>query len=95
LSCASDPDSSATVRDIGGLASRNSGVTGTPEQIAAQLVQSQAVGVDGINVINATIPGSYNEFIDYVMPELRRRGLARVGYEPGTHRAARYRGAFG
>ena len=72
-------------------------------------MQWQAAGVDGINVINATIPGSHCEFIDYVLPELRRRGFARVGYEPGTlrhkltgrntlpgtHRAARYRGAFG
>jgi FMN-dependent oxidoreductase (nitrilotriacetate monooxygenase family) len=97
-----------TVRDIGILASRSSRVTGTPEQIAAQLCHWQEAGIDGINVINATIPGSYSEFIDHVMPVLRRRGLARDHYESGSlrhkfsgrdtlpqsHPAARYRGAF-
>ncbi len=98
----------ATVRDIGVLTGRASRVAGTPEQIADALAAWQAVGVDGINVINATIPGSYEEFIDAVLPELRKRGLARTGYEPGTlrrklfgrdrlptnHPAAAYRGAF-
>jgi hypothetical protein len=64
--------------------------------------------VDGINVVNATIPGSYDEFIDHVLPTLRDRGLAHREYAPGTlrrklwgvdrvsarHPAARYRGAF-
>jgi hypothetical protein len=58
--------------------------------------------------VNATIPGSYDIFIDEVLPVLRRRGLAREAYEPGTlrkkifgadrlsdrHPAAAYRGAF-
>ena len=97
-----------TVRDIGLLASRASRVTGTPEQIADQLAHWQEAGIDGINVINATIPGSYEEFIDFVMPVLRRRGLARDHYEAGSlrhklsgrdtvpqsHPAARDRGSF-
>lgn len=98
----------ATLRDIGVLASRASRVTGTPEQIADQLAVWQAAGVDGINVINATIPGSYTEFIEHIMPVLQKRGLARTSYTPGTlrrkltgrdtlpdtHPAAAYRGAF-
>jgi len=69
---------------------------------------SGSTGVDGINVINATIPGSYEEFIDHLLPVLRDRGLARRGYAEGTlrrklfgsdrlsdrHPAAQYRGAF-
>lgn len=103
------PDRVATVRDIGLLASRSSRVSGTPESIAERLSQWQAAGIDGINVINATIPGSYTEFIGEVMPVLRARGLARDAYEPGTlrhklfghdrlrstHSAARYRNFFG
>ena len=98
----------ATVRDIGRLAGTSSRVTGTPEQIARQLATWQAAGIDGVNVINATIPGSYTEFIEHVMPELRRRGLAKEAYAPGTlrrkifghdrlpptHPATAYRGAF-
>ena len=98
----------ATVRDIGRLAGTSSRVTGTPEQIAQQLATWQAAGIDGVNVINATIPGSYTEFIEHVMPELRKRGLAKEAYAPGplrrkifghdrlppTHPATAYRGAF-
>ncbi len=98
----------ATVRDLGLLTGTSSRVTGTPEQIAQQLATWQEAGIDGVNVINATIPGSYTEFIEHVMPELRRRGLAKEAYTPGslrrkifghdrlppTHPAAAYRGAF-
>lgn len=98
----------ATVRDVGLLASQASRVTGTPEHIADQLAMWQEAGIDGINVINATIPGSYTEFIEHVMPVLRKRGLAKEAYSPGTlrrklfgcdtvpatHPAAAYRNTF-
>jgi long-chain alkane monooxygenase len=66
-------------------------------------------GVHGINVVKAEIPGSYEEFVDHVIPVLRERGLAQREYAegtlrrklfgrrdrlPDTHPAARYRGAF-
>ena len=97
------------VGDFAELRSRSSRIVGTPEMIADQLRLWREAGVDGINVINATIPGSYDEFIDEVLPVLRERGLAR-GREAndgtlrsalfGTdqlnerHPAAQYRGAF-
>jgi len=95
----------ATVRDIAVLTIRSSRVTGTPEHIAQQLATWQEAGIDGINVTNATIPGSYTEFIEHV---LRKQGLAREAYTPGTlrrklfgrdtlpdtHPATAYRGAF-
>ena len=97
-----------TVRDVMHLMSRRTRVVGTPEQIADRLASYREAGVDGVNVINATIPGSYDEFIERVMPTLRERGLAADGYREGTlrqklfghdrlterHPAARYRGAF-
>lgn len=99
----------ATVRDLGLLQGRNSRVVGTPETIADQLAQWRDAGVDGINVVNATIPGSYVDFVDHVIPVLQDRGLAQREYAPGTtraklfgsdllpesHPAAQYRGAFG
>ncbi|MGG3574522.1 LLM class flavin-dependent oxidoreductase [Bacillus gobiensis] len=102
-------DRTPTVRDLARLRSKNSRIVGTPETIANQLELWRKAGVDGINVINATIPGSYEEFINFVMPVLRKRGLARdEPVESGTlryklfgrdrlserHPAARYRGAF-
>jgi alkanesulfonate monooxygenase SsuD/methylene tetrahydromethanopterin reductase-like flavin-dependent oxidoreductase (luciferase family) len=98
----------ATVRDLGLLQARNSRVVGTPETISDQLQQWRNAGVDGINVVNATIPGSYEEFVDHVIPVLQDRGLAQRQYATGTtraklfgtdllpdrHPAAHYRGAF-
>lgn len=97
-----------TVRDLSLLSGRSGRVTGTPEQIADQLVLWRAAGIDGVNVINATLPGTYLEFGEHVMPVLRKRGLAKKAYTPGTlrqkifgrdrlpdtHPAAAYRNAF-
>jgi len=102
------PDRRPTVADIGLFLAERGRVVGTPEQIADELERWRDAGVDGINVVNHTIPGSYQEFIDHVMPVLRDRGLARREYAPGTlrrklfgadrlsarHPATRYRGAF-
>jgi FMN-dependent oxidoreductase (nitrilotriacetate monooxygenase family) len=101
-------DREPVVADIAYLQAHNSRVVGTPEQIADQLAIWQAAGVDGINVINWVIPGSFEEFADKVMPVLRARGLAQSEYAAGPlrqklfgaallndrHPAARYRGAF-
>ncbi|WP_020498704.1 LLM class flavin-dependent oxidoreductase [Sciscionella marina] len=76
----------ATVRDLGLLQSRNTRVVGTPERIADRLTAWRAAGIDGVNVINATLPGSYAEFIEHVMPVLVQRGLARPVTETGTAR---------
>lgn len=100
-----------TVKDLAILRSKRTRIVGTPETIAdrLELWREAGVGVDGINVVNATIPGSYEEFIDQVMPVLRKRGLVRSLKDEsetlrhklfGTdrlsdrHPAARYRGAF-
>ncbi|OZC68667.1 LLM class flavin-dependent oxidoreductase [Rhodococcus sp. 15-725-2-2b] len=101
-------DREPTVRDLAHMRTRSGRVVGTPESIADRLEQWRDAGVDGINVINSTIPGSYLEFIDHLMPVLRQRGLAQREYGRGTvrakltgrdrlpvsHPAARYRGAF-
>jgi long-chain alkane monooxygenase len=101
-------DREPVVGDLAWLQARNSRIVGTPELIADRLKQWQAAGVDGINVINWVIPGSFEEFADRVLPVLRARGLAQTEYADGPlrqkhfgapllndrHPAARYRGAF-
>jgi alkanesulfonate monooxygenase SsuD/methylene tetrahydromethanopterin reductase-like flavin-dependent oxidoreductase (luciferase family) len=84
-------------------------IVGTPEQIADELARWQDAGVDGINLVNARNPESYEEFVDHVTPVLRGRGLMQRDYAEGTlrhklfgrgdrlperHPAARYRSAF-
>ena len=103
------PGGNPTLADVARYRTEAQQVTGTPEQIADELERWQDAGVDGINIINAILPGSYTDFIDGVLPELRRRGLAQSEYAPGTlreklfgagpllnerHRASQFRGAF-
>ncbi|GAA1138682.1 NtaA/DmoA family FMN-dependent monooxygenase [Nesterenkonia lutea] len=71
------PNGRVTLRDLARFRAQSTRVVGTPEQIADELADWQDAGIDGINVINSTIPGSYDEFIEHVLPVLRDRGLAR------------------
>ena len=89
------------------MRSRASGqfLTGTPEQIADKFQTWHEAGVDGFNIVYAVTPGTFADFIEGVVPELRRRGLVQADYAPGTlreklfgharlparHPAARYR----
>ena len=79
-------DREPVVGDLARLQAQNTPVDGTPEQIADELEKWQAAGVDGINVINWVIPGSFEEFADKVMPVLRERGLAQSEYAEGPLR---------
>ncbi len=62
-------------------------VIGTPEQIAdvmqAWFTQGAA---DGFNILPAITPVSVNEFVDHVVPILKKRGLMRTEYEATTLR---------
>jgi alkanesulfonate monooxygenase len=63
-------------------------VKGTPRQIADELehwfVNKAA---DGFNLLPAYLPGSLNDFVNEVIPELQRRGLYRTEYEGTTLRS--------
>ena len=82
----SAPDKSLTFRDL--VRSRASGqfLTGTPEQIADRFQAWHEAGVDGFNIVYAVTPGTFADFIEGVVPELRRRGLVQSDYAPGTLR---------
>lgn len=86
------PNGRVTLRDLATFRAQATRVVGTPEQIAEELAGWREAGIDGINVINSEIPGSYVEFIDHVLPVLRERGLARPAPEadadPQTLRSA-------
>lgn len=83
-------------------------LVGAPEQIADELERWQDAGVDGINLQYLVTPGSFADFAEHVVPELRRRGLVPAERVPGTlrkkltgsdflpdsHPARRWRGAF-
>lgn len=62
-------------------------ILGTPAQIADQLEDWFVNGgADGFNIMPPYLPGSLDEFVDLVIPELQRRGLFRTEYEGQTLR---------
>ncbi|MFD0690543.1 LLM class flavin-dependent oxidoreductase [Actinomadura fibrosa] len=79
-----------TLRDIGKLYSQ--GVllpqfVGTASDVADQLEEAFRGGeADGFMISAAQTPGSFNDFVDAVVPELQRRGLFREEYTGSTLR---------
>ncbi len=62
-------------------------VVGTPVQIADVLEERfENYGADGFNIMAPLMPGGLADFIELVVPELRRRGLFRTEYEGATLR---------
>ena len=86
-------------------------IVGDPVQVADELERwIDEGGLDGINLAYHVTPGSFEDFIEYVVPELQKRGRYRTEYEGNTlrenifgkghtkvadsHPAAKYRGAY-
>lgn len=86
-------------------------IVGSPESVADQLeTWVDEGGLDGINLAYHVSPGSFEDFVEYVVPELQKRGRYRTDYEGSTlreslygagqpqvmdtHPAAQYRGAY-
>lgn len=95
-------------RCIGGLGPV---LVGGPQKVADVLEEwVDEGGIDGFNLAYAVTPGTTSDFINYVVPELVKRGRAQTEYKPGTfrekligtdtpytedtHPAAEQRGAF-
>jgi FMN-dependent oxidoreductase (nitrilotriacetate monooxygenase family) len=70
-----------------GGARGNKTIIGSPEQIADQMEHwFQRGAVDGFLIQPPYLPGGLREFIELVMPELRRRGIVRQEYDGMTLR---------
>ncbi|NOU92218.1 NtaA/DmoA family FMN-dependent monooxygenase [Paenibacillus sp. LMG 31456] len=62
-------------------------IAGTPMQIADQLEEWFVGGAaDGFNIMPQLMNGGLDDFLDYVVPELQRRGLFRTEYNGRTLR---------
>jgi FMN-dependent oxidoreductase (nitrilotriacetate monooxygenase family) len=62
-------------------------VIGTPAHIADELEEwTEAHAADGFNIIPSHLPAGIDDFVELVVPELRRRGLFRHEYEGATLR---------
>lgn len=64
------------------------GITGTPKEVADFMEEwFEARAADGFILMFPTLPSALNDFVELVVPELRRRGLFREEYEGATLRA--------
>ncbi|KIW34722.1 uncharacterized protein PV07_01480 [Cladophialophora immunda] len=64
---------------VGGLGAK---VIGSPTTVADELERWVEVsGVDGFNLAHIANPGTFEDIIEYLLPELRRRGLFRSAVE--------------
>lgn len=62
-------------------------IVGTPAQIADEMQHWFTGGAaDGFNIMPPHLPVGLRDFVDLVLPELRRRGLSRNEYEGKTLR---------
>ncbi|MBK0332951.1 LLM class flavin-dependent oxidoreductase [Brachybacterium sp. MASK1Z-5] len=79
-----------TVRDIvrlGGIGGLGQVFVGSPSEIADTLQDIvEETEVDGFNLAYATTPGTFEDVVDLVVPELQRRGVYPQEYAPGTLR---------
>jgi FMN-dependent oxidoreductase (nitrilotriacetate monooxygenase family) len=85
-----DPQREWTPREIGrwvGVGGMGPVVVGGPQTVADEMERWVAeAGVDGFNLAYAVTPGTFEDVVDHVVPELQRRGLLRTEYEGGTLR---------
>ncbi len=59
---------------------------GTPTQVADQMQEWFETACDGFVLSGTTVPGTYEDIVRLVVPELQRRGLFRKEYEGNTLR---------
>lgn len=75
-----------TVKDFLTSLSLPQMVVGSPETIAKRLEEYQQAGVDGVQVMNALMLESYDDFFTHLVPVLQSKGLMQKEYRRGTLR---------
>lgn len=109
-----DPTRAWTPTDIAhylGIGGIGPVLVGSPQTVADEIERwVDDAGLDGINLAYVVTPGSFEDFVDLVVPELQKRGRVWTEYEGSTlreyvngagdprvrgdHPAASYRGAY-
>ncbi|MEZ5098559.1 MAG: LLM class flavin-dependent oxidoreductase [Thermoleophilia bacterium] len=85
-----DPDRAWTIRDViewVGIGGHGPVFHGTPGAVVDQLeAWVAATDVDGFNLAFTITPGTFEDVVELVVPELQARGLHRTAYQDGTLR---------
>jgi FMN-dependent oxidoreductase (nitrilotriacetate monooxygenase family) len=83
-------DKSWTIDELakfGGIGGVGPVFAGSPSTIADILEQwVEETDVDGFNLAYAITPGTFEDIVGYLVPELQRRGAYPTSYRPGTLR---------
>ncbi|MDQ0561164.1 FMN-dependent oxidoreductase (nitrilotriacetate monooxygenase family) [Rhizobium mesoamericanum] len=83
-------DKSWTIDELakfGGIGGMGPVFVGSGEQIADILQEWVAeTGVDGFNIAYAVTPGSFEDVVEHVVPQLQKRGAYPTAYRAGTLR---------
>jgi len=83
-----DPDREWTVDDLArfvAVGGRGPVITGSPQTVADELEEfAEQADVDGFNLMYATMPGTFTDVVDHLVPELDRRGRTAPKVAPGT-----------
>jgi len=83
-------DKNPTVRELIGYLNAGGGhltLVGTPEEIVDEIEKWMDEGVaDGFNLMPPTLPGSLEDFVDLIVPEMQKRGIFRKDYSGETLR---------
>jgi FMN-dependent oxidoreductase (nitrilotriacetate monooxygenase family) len=78
------------VRDIaawGGIGGLGPRAVGSPAEVADTLQEwVEETDIDGFNLPYAITPGSFEDVVEFLVPELQRRGAYKTVYSPGTLR---------
>jgi alkanesulfonate monooxygenase SsuD/methylene tetrahydromethanopterin reductase-like flavin-dependent oxidoreductase (luciferase family) len=87
---ANDDGTEWKVRDIarlGAIGGLGPLIVGSPEEIADELqAWVDEADVDGFNLAYAITPGTFEDVVEFIIPELRRRGVYPDEYVDGTLR---------
>ncbi|MGP4753953.1 LLM class flavin-dependent oxidoreductase [Agrobacterium pusense] len=91
----SDPCKEWTVREIVewcGIGGRGPVLYGSPTTVADQIEHWVAeTDVDGFNLSYASMPATYEDVVDLLIPELQARGIYKTTYRQGTLREKLFR----
>lgn len=69
------------------LGTRTLPIVGSGSQVADELADfARETDIDGFNLMRVVTPDSYEDFVDFVVPELQQRGVFKEAYAEGTWR---------
>ena len=85
-----DPDKVWTIEEIAQFISVGGNgpvIVGSPATVADRLQEwSTETGVDGFNLAYILAHQTFEDVVDYIVPELQKRGVYQKEYQPGTLR---------